>query len=427
MTISGIAARFIAEEHKYRPLPKTVHLLGKQTIQMTFDDIRRVMSDVGVTPREAKISYDLLTRQADGREASISDNTFFEMFGVDTVRAIDHSDFEGADIVFDLTRDLPPEHAGTVDFIFDGSVMDNIFDPASAIQNVARLLKPGGRYVGINAGSTRWLPAYAAFNPYWFFDFFVANKFADVKIYLMDFREYHHNANWVEGEVYLLDAEADHRNVHNFPISPGAISMIIIAEKASDSTWDERTSQGVYRLDEEWATFDRNLEHVKASARPVVQFRKHANSKGGAPGFTYVGTIDGSGGFSHDPALNLAREAEVVIDLGKPFAGYGWGALGEHDGIGWRWVESHSVALVNPLRKGRFRIEAKIHTAIDVDNITALRVEVDGKPLDSTVVSEGGEYRLSALVKFFPKGKLPVELSFHGSGVALSEIRLVSA
>ena len=426
MTISGTVARFISEEHKYRPLPKTVHLLGKQTITATLDGIRRVMTESGVQPRDVEVTYDNLTRQAGGAEPSISDNTFFALFGVETVRAIDHSDFEGADIVFDLTKDLPPEHESSVDFIFDGSVMDNVFDPASAIQNVARLLKPGGRYIGINIATTRWLPAYVAFNPYWFFDFFVANNFADVKIYMLDFRDYRHDATWLEAEVYLLDAGADHRNVHNFPISPGASSMMIIAEKADDSTWNERTSQGVYRLDEEWRTFDRNLERVKASPRPVVHFRKQANNKGGTNGFTYVGTIDACGLFSHPPDLVLPRHQEAVIEIGKAFPGYGWGALGEYEGVGWRWVDGASVVLANPPRDGDVTIQARIHTALDMESIEALAVEIDDRPVESEIRTEDGVHHLHARVEQVALGDTAIEIKFVGNGVALSEVRIIA-
>lgn len=144
MTINGVVARFLSGEHKHRPLPKTVHLLGKQTIQMTPDRVCEIMIDTGVAPHECEVTYDNLTRQADAKQTYVSDNTFFQLFGVETVHAIDHSEFEGADILLDLTRELPLEHEGTVDFIYDGSVMDNIFDPASAMQNVARMLRPGG-------------------------------------------------------------------------------------------------------------------------------------------------------------------------------------------------------------------------------------------------------------------------------------------
>lgn len=246
-----------------------------------------------------------------------------------------------------------------------------------------------------------------------------------MKVYLIDYHDYHHGARWLEGEAHLLDVSADHRNIHNFPISHGATSLFIIAEKGKDSTWNERTSQGVYRLDSEWAAFDSNLERVKASTRPPVSFRKRANRKGGAPGFIYVGTIDSFGSFSNNPGLKAPDGREIVVDIGKPFQGYGWGVMGEHDGIGWRWVDGESVVLVDPPRGSAIRIDARIHTALDMESIRALRVAVNDSMVDSEVGSGADGHVLCARVEECPAGDAPVEIKFVGAGVALSEVRVV--
>ena len=285
MTISCILTRVLVEEHKHIPLPKEIHLLGRQTIMPSIEQINSIFKEVGVVPKKIIPTYDTATCQASNDRRHISDSTFFEIFGVESVRAIDHSDFEGADIVFDLIGDVPPQHVSSADFIFDGSVMDNIFDPASAMRNIAKILRPGGRYVGTNAGTVRWLPAYVAFNPYWFFDFFIANGFEDVKIYVCDLgKEFNWGREALNCSIFLLDANANHREVHSFPVSPGAVALEIIAEKGASSTSDERTSQGVYRLDDEWKRFDTNLKRVQNSKRPIMSFQKQADA-GGAPGF----------------------------------------------------------------------------------------------------------------------------------------------
>src|SRR5262249_37722910 len=120
---------------------------------------------------------------ASGKEF-ISDATFFGLLGVKLIRAIDHSDFEGADIILDLNEPIGNELAGTVEFLYGGSVLDNIFDPATYIKNVARLLAPNGRVIDQNLGSFHYHP-YVITAPAWYFDYFVLNSFTDCKIYFV--------------------------------------------------------------------------------------------------------------------------------------------------------------------------------------------------------------------------------------------------
>ena len=41
-----------------------------------------------------------------------------------------------------------------MDFVVDGSTLDNTFNPAQTLRNFAELLRPGGRLLTINAFST---------------------------------------------------------------------------------------------------------------------------------------------------------------------------------------------------------------------------------------------------------------------------------
>lgn len=94
-------------------------------------------------------------------------------------------------------------------------------------------------------------------------------------------------------------------------------------------------------------------------------------------GFDYVGTIDHTGMFSQDPELYVTPSDQ--IDLGGPFDGYGWGAVGHHDGIGWRWIDRHSVVFANPLRGTPFEVEAKVHTAKDMESVQSVKIRIDGR------------------------------------------------
>src|ERR1700738_3015936 len=59
---------------------------------------------------------------------------------------------------------------------FDGSSLDNIFNVATAMQNVSALLKPGGR-CGLMNWSNSFPTAYAMLSPEWVMDFFAYQEY----------------------------------------------------------------------------------------------------------------------------------------------------------------------------------------------------------------------------------------------------------
>src|SRR5215471_11194283 len=103
MAIGRHGTELLVREHLRRRLPATVHLLGRQTILVSLDEIVAVMRRHGVEPCPTEVEFDTRTRgaAATGREP-ISDRTFFRLFGVHEVVAIDISAYEGAEIILDL-------------------------------------------------------------------------------------------------------------------------------------------------------------------------------------------------------------------------------------------------------------------------------------------------------------------------------------
>src|SRR5205823_4290158 len=116
----------------------------------------RMIEDMGVTPvisDPTKLKIDLETRGGASAGGFIRDSDFFRILGVNNIHWLDHSSYEGADLIHDLNKPIPREFIGCCDFILDGSTIDNVFDPAQAIKNLGRMLRPGGRMITINMGS----------------------------------------------------------------------------------------------------------------------------------------------------------------------------------------------------------------------------------------------------------------------------------
>jgi hypothetical protein len=219
----------------------------------------------GCEPRPVDVELDKATRV--GKVASenyVSDRTFFKMLGAEEVLAIDHSDYENAEIIINLNEPIDKKYEGIADFIFGGSVCDNVFDPAGYVRNVNRLLKVGGRFLDQNIATDHYHP-YVVLPPAWYFDYFVLNRFADVKVYVFEVLNY-----W---NAYFLDVSQQTVQIESFPQTSVDVVLgtFTVAEKAADSTWRRSPAQDQYRSAIEWQEIRNCLERIKKHPRPVVE------------------------------------------------------------------------------------------------------------------------------------------------------------
>jgi hypothetical protein len=330
MGITLLSAEFIIQEHCYRALPPVIHLLGRQTVCFDYETARSLMYRHGITPANAPMQTDESTRTAiTGSRSYISDTTFFGMLGVNLVHAIDHSDYEGADILVDLNRPIAPEYEGIADFIFGGSVLDNVFDPACYMRNITRMLRPGGRLIDVNACSFGEHP-YLLISPAWYFDYCVLNRFVDCSLYVSEGGP---ALSKDACHIYALDL---HREADSMPDlgDPGAgmrTHVIIVAEKGESTTWENTPSQDQYRGDQEWQRYRVSLAQINASQRPNIRLLRPTPTQLAGygirrvRGLNYLGVLDASSPETPDSAPERALiDAATANGIRVIEATYGW-------------------------------------------------------------------------------------------------------
>lgn len=193
--ITAQIARFLLKEHCHRPISGELLCIGRQTIAMTFAEACALLLEEGISPRyqigRAIEIDEVTTAGIDARRRGIdyiSDRQFFSMFCDANVQTLDVSGYEGAEIICDLNVDLKTQQINgalhhSVDFIFNGSCLDNLFNPAQALMNLSFMLRPEGRILSFEHGSLVQ-SAYLAYSPEWFWGFFSANDYADAKIWI---------------------------------------------------------------------------------------------------------------------------------------------------------------------------------------------------------------------------------------------------
>jgi hypothetical protein len=89
----------------------------------------------------------------------------FRYLGATSVRSMDASAYEGADLVHDLNVPVPPELHDRFDCIFDGGTTEHIFDIPAVFRNVGAMLRMGGLFLMSNGANNFLGHGFYQFSP----------------------------------------------------------------------------------------------------------------------------------------------------------------------------------------------------------------------------------------------------------------------
>ena len=274
MGIPSQVARLILREHLFRPITGKLLSIGRQTVHLTPQQAKALVeAELGIQLDVDALNLEVDTSTRSGRARGlISDRAFFSLFSDATYHCLDQSDYENADIVFDLcSPDIPPELEGRFDFVVEGSTLDNVFDPAAALRNLARFTRAGGRLFHHNRASRRH-NVYVAFALSWFHDYYSVNEFEDCQVYLAQWDADQITSRW---DVYHYCPLQEHNGEFRFfgqdtwyyPWRHA--HAIVIAEKGSQSTSNKNPIQFEYRpdivntlVDEKFETLPQSLQEM---------------------------------------------------------------------------------------------------------------------------------------------------------------------
>jgi len=274
MGLSLQLAEMIALESKHKPLPDVIHTVGRLAMGFTYEEAAFVLRRAGVEPRVVKVEIDGSTIEGrNNPRPVINDRTFFGMLGVSDVAAIDISDYEGAAIIWDLCSPIPDRLANTCDFIVGGSTLDNVFSPAQYIQNIARMLRPGGRWFEVNHANDFSSP-YVILTPPWYFDFFCVNMFSDCRVYVLEFAGAVVHA-YKTLVPLLRNQQVGWGLIDNFEGREDiTLAVVAFAEKGTESTWSEIPIQAPYRDARRVHEYGERLAALIGNPRPWLELRR---------------------------------------------------------------------------------------------------------------------------------------------------------
>lgn len=273
MGLTIFYAQPIIREHVYKAIRGKILVLGRQSMYFNIEQAYRLMTEAGHVPSEASYKNALTDQSTllggEGGErvnySSIEDKSFFEMLGIHDLYFLDHSEYEGADIVLDINTPIPKKYYEEFDFIIDGGCFDNIFNPSQAISNVNRMLKPGGRFITFNVLSYTWSP-YIILPYQWYMDYFALNQYIDCKTYM--------SVNFSNGTVgtYLpnFDFIIKNKSMPVWGLSGEYLHLIYMIAEKGNQTLDLAPSQDLYRSEKQWDSILSSLETMANSNRPHI-------------------------------------------------------------------------------------------------------------------------------------------------------------
>jgi hypothetical protein len=214
----------------------------------------------------------------------MSQENFFAAWTDAEVVSVDVSAYENAAIVHDMQSPLPSKLCGIADFVYNGSCLDNIFDPAEALRNSSRMLKSGGRMYHFEQANSH-PTAYLKFSADWFMDFCAINRYRDCKTYIVSYPNSlgvplvggHPTHDWPQIVIYSFNPFVTHPNGEGYDCSSVELQhryeIHCLAEKGDDVPL-RNPIQKHYRVDQEHNAI--SIESAKRfleSNRPLFQWR----------------------------------------------------------------------------------------------------------------------------------------------------------
>jgi SAM-dependent methyltransferase len=187
MGISHPIISLLMNEGKEHPFSGSVLQLGKQKILCDAQSLESMAGKMNYPLKRVEPSTnENISENPSSKPSEISDEYFFKSLGFSDVHALDVSDYEGADLIFDLNqREIPHALEERFDFIINSGTIEHVFHLPNALRNIFRMLKVGGRVIHIAPVNNYFEHGFYSFSPCFFLDYYHANQFQIIRSLLL--------------------------------------------------------------------------------------------------------------------------------------------------------------------------------------------------------------------------------------------------
>jgi len=202
------------------------------------------------------------------RHHHLTDVFLFKSLGFDEVQRTDFSDFQGAELVFDMNQaDTPRKHVGRYDMVIDGGTVEHVFHIPNSMAHIFRFLKVGGRIIHISPSSNNIDHGFYMFSPTLFWDFYEANKFEFSSFKFIEYNRWGNTEKWIAGDY---EPGCLHY-ISGGGLPRGQYGITLTATKTEHSTSDVVPQMNRYKK-----TWARSTERKKSKSALHYRFKKRA-------------------------------------------------------------------------------------------------------------------------------------------------------
>jgi SAM-dependent methyltransferase len=234
--------RFLVREHKRKAFTDPLLTLGRQCVYATYDSVLAMLKAEGIEPKPLPGGLSLATNipawQGTPYSKYTSDKVFFRALAGCDALALDVSEYEGADYIWDLNNPIPPELESQFGVILDAGTLEHVFDVKQALQNLNRMLVSGGRVIHMSPGSNFLEHGFYQFSPTLFYDYYGVNGFTELRCFILEIPHWTYTNG--KNQVWEWDLQRPYCNL----MSHGMLLVIFCAEKTLSSTVDRIPQQG---------------------------------------------------------------------------------------------------------------------------------------------------------------------------------------
>jgi hypothetical protein len=156
-------AKMLLDAHRKGVAMDHLLMIGRQNLFLHASELREIRK---VCPAAL----------ADYKWAEYADRFFKECLGVSELHSLDHSAYEGADLLHDLNRPIPPEFKGRFDVVVEAGTLEHIFNFPVAIANLMQMTKVGGTICGSTISNNLCGHGFYQFSPELIFRMFTVEN-----------------------------------------------------------------------------------------------------------------------------------------------------------------------------------------------------------------------------------------------------------
>lgn len=170
MGIDIYSAKFLRSEVKQGLNLGRMLTLGHQAVYMDRAVYRALIVSLGISPQEMVFADD-----------------FFRGLGTKSMDVLDASNYEGANVLHNLSEPATPDLIEKYDCVFDGGTLEHVFNFPVALKNCLEMVKVGGHFISITPANAQCGHGFYQFSPELFYNALSAQNGFSVKRLLFEY------------------------------------------------------------------------------------------------------------------------------------------------------------------------------------------------------------------------------------------------